>query len=117
MALLAAVVVVTNTVLVSVAQRTREIGIRRALGATRREVTAEVIAEAVLTAIVGGALGVLAAWAVLSVAGRISGLELPVRWTTAAWSLLAAGGAGVVAGWYPARLAARIDPIEALRQE
>jgi len=117
MALLAAVVVVTNTVLVSVAQRTREIGIRRALGATRREVTAEVIAEAVLTAIVGGALGVLTAWALLSVAGRISGLELPVRWTTAAWSLLAAGGAGVVAGWYPARLAARIDPIEALRQE
>ena len=75
------------------------------------------IAEAVLTAIAGGALGVLVAWAALSVAGRLSGLELPVRWTTAVWSLLAAGGAGVVAGWYPARLAARIDPIEALRQE
>lgn len=117
MALLAAVVVVTNTVLVSVAQRTREIGIRRALGATRAQVTAEVVAEALLTALLGGAAGVVVAWGVLTIAGRLTGLALPVSVSTAIASLLAAGGAGVVAGWYPARLAARIDPIEALRQE
>lgn len=117
MALLAAIVVVTNTVLVSVAQRTREIGIRRALGATRRQVTAEVVAEALLTALAGGTAGVLAAWTLLDVASRLTGAGLPVRWLTVLWSLLAAGGAGVIAGWYPARLAARIDPIEAVRQE
>lgn len=117
MALLTAIVVVTNTVLVSVAQRTREIGIRRALGATRRAVTSEVVAKAVLTTVLGGAVGILGAWAILSVAGRLTGLDLPVRATTAVWSLLAAGGAGMVAGWYPARVAARIDPIEAVHHE
>jgi putative ABC transport system permease protein len=117
MALLAAVVVVTNTVLVSVAQRTREIGIRRALGATRAQVTSEVVAEALLTALVGGTTGVIAAWGVLALASRLTGIELPMRSATIVWSLMAAGGAGVIAGWYPARLAARIDPIEALRQE
>jgi len=117
MALLAAVIVVTNTVLVSVAQRTREIGIRRALGASRGQVTAEVVAEALLTALAGGTAGVSAAWALLTVGGRLTGVDLPVQEVRVVWSLLAAGAAGVVAGWYPARVAARIDPIEALRQE
>jgi putative ABC transport system permease protein len=117
MALIAAVVVVTNTVLVSVAQRGREIGLRRALGATRRAVIGEVLAEAMLTALVGGAVGVLAAMSLLHVASRVTGLALPIDVATALWSLTAAGGAGILAGWYPARIAARIDPIEALRQE
>ena len=60
MALLASIVVVTNTTLVSVTQRTREIGVRRALGATRRQIVREVLLESALVALVGGAAGLLA---------------------------------------------------------
>ena len=68
MALLAAIVVVTNTTLVSVTQRTREIGVRRALGATRRDITLEVLAESSLIALCGGAVGLAAAKVLLSLA-------------------------------------------------
>ncbi len=117
MALLAAIVVVTNTTLVSVTQRTREIGVRRALGAARRDITIEVLAESSLIALLGGAIGLAAAKLLLLLASGPLALDLPLRWTTVAWSLGAAATSGVVAGWYPARRAARIDPIVAIRQE
>ena len=117
MALLAAIVVVTNTTLVSVTQRTREIGVRRALGAARRRIILEVLAESSLIALVGGAAGLVAAQALLALAGGAFDLDLPVRLSTVAWSLGAAGASGLAAGWYPARRAARIDVIAAIRQE
>jgi putative ABC transport system permease protein len=117
MALLAAIVVITNTTLVSVTQRTREIGVRRALGATRRHIVIEVLAESSLIAVAGGAVGLAGAQALLAVASGPLDLDLPVRVSTMAWSLGAAAASGIVAGWYPARRAARIDPIVAIRQE
>ena len=117
MALLAAIVVVTNTTLVSVTERTREIGVRRALGAARRDITLEVLAESSLIALVGGAVGLVGAQAVLALASGPLDIDLPVRLSTMAWSLGAAAASGIVAGWYPARRAARIDPIVAIRQE
>jgi putative ABC transport system permease protein len=117
MALLAAIVVVTNTTLVSVTQRTREIGVRRALGAARRDITMEVLAESSLIAVAGGAVGLIGAAGLLSLASGPLDLELPLRASTIAWSLGSAAASGIVAGWYPARRAARIDPIVAIRQE
>lgn len=117
MALLAAIVVVTNTTLVSVTQRTREIGVRRAVGAARISILVETMAESSVIAIVGGAVGVLiAATVVTAAAGRV-GVPLALEWRTIAGSLVAAGVAGVAAGWYPARRAASLDVITALRQE
>jgi putative ABC transport system permease protein len=117
MALLAAIVVVTNTTLVSVTQRTREIGIRRALGAARISILVETMAESSVIAVVGGAVGVLiAAAVVLAAAGRF-GVPLALEWSTLVGSLGAAGLAGIAAGWYPARRAASLDVITALRQE
>ncbi|MCZ7652927.1 MAG: ABC transporter permease [Thermoanaerobaculia bacterium] len=117
MALLAAIVVVANTTLVSVAQRTFEIGVRRAVGATRGEIVREVLAESTLVALVGGAIGT----AVVALATRVLagplGLELALAPRTVALAVGHAAGAGLLAGWYPARRASRVDIIRALRVE
>jgi putative ABC transport system permease protein len=117
MALLAAVVVVTNTTLVSVAQRTREIGVRRAVGATRREVVLETLAESSLVGLGGGLLGLAGAWGLTTLATRLSGVDVGLAADTAAASLGAAVLSGLAAGWYPARRAASIDVITAIRQD
>ena len=117
MALIAAVVVVANTTLVSVTQRTRDIGIRRAFGATRGSILVETLAESSGIALVGGAAGVLIAAAVIAAASTRVDVPLTLEWPTAAASVAAAAAAGVAAGWYPARRAASLDVITALRQE
>jgi len=117
MALLAAIVVVTNTVLVSVTQRTREIGVRRALGATRQSVLREVLAESALTAMIGGLAGLALALAVVSVLARVADLPVEVTTGTVVTSLLASALSGMVAGWYPARRATRLVIVDALRAE
>ena len=117
MALIAAIVVVTNTTLVSVTQRTREIGVRRALGATRASIIAETLAEAAIIALAGGALGLGIASLIIKAASAPLGLPLSIRWEVALGSLFAATLAGVAAGWYPARRAVSSDVIAALRQD
>lgn len=117
MALLAAIVVVTNTTLVSVTQRTREIGMRRAVGASRLSVLIETMAESSVIAVAGGAAGVLMAAAVIVAASGRVGIPLAIEWPTLAASVVAAGVAGLAAGWYPARRAVSLDVIAALRQE
>lgn len=117
MALLAAILVVTNTTLVSVTQRTREIGVRRALGASRFNIIVETLAEATLIAIIGGSLGLLAASGMVRLASAPLGLALTIAWPTALASLAAASLSGIAAGWYPARRAVSVDVNTALRQE
>jgi ABC-type antimicrobial peptide transport system permease subunit len=117
MALLAAIVVVTNTTLVSVTQRTREIGIRRAIGARRASILIETLAESGVIAVAGGIAGLIAAAVVLSAASRAVDIPLALEWPTASGSLVAAALSGLIAGWYPARRAASLNVITALRQE
>jgi putative ABC transport system permease protein len=117
MALLAAIVVVTNTVLVSVTTRTREIGVRRALGATRRQIMSEVLAEAVVVAVLGGAIGAAAAAGLIAVLSSSLGVPIAVRSDTVALGIAASALSGILAGWYPARRATRLDVITALRTE
>jgi putative ABC transport system permease protein len=117
MALIAAIVVVTNTTLVSVAQRTREIGVRRAVGAGRASVLVETLAESLLVAIAGGVVGLVVAAGVIAIAAVPIGVPLGLRWPVIAGSLASAGLSGLVAGWFPARRASRLDIVNALRHE
>ena len=101
MALIAAMVVVTNTTLVSVTERTREIGVRRAVGARRGNVIVETLAESLLVALVGGAAGLLLAVVALSVASGSIDVDLSLQWPVALASLAAAGLSGALVGLVP----------------
>jgi putative ABC transport system permease protein len=117
MALLAAIVVVTNTMLVSVTQKTREIGVRRALGATRGAIMREVVAESIFVSFVGGVAGTALMAVALGALSSALGIDLAVRGGTITWALAAAALSGLLAGYYPARRATRIDVIAAVRTE
>lgn len=108
---------VMNIMLVSVAERTREIGVRMALGARRRRILSQFVIEAVTLSLLGGVLGVL-----LGAGGAVLAREVwKIPASVPAWavllSLLSASGAGVVFGIYPAIRASRLDPVEAMRTE
>jgi putative ABC transport system permease protein len=117
MALLAAIVVITNTTLVSVTQKTREIGVRRALGASRNDIMREVVAESTLVSLAGGMAGTLLTAAAVSLLAGALQIDIVVKGSTVAWAIGAAGLSGLVAGYYPARRATRIDVIAAVRAE
>ncbi|HZD03064.1 MAG TPA: ABC transporter permease [Actinomycetes bacterium] len=108
---------VMNIMLVSVSERTREIGLRKAVGARTRDVLRQFLLEAVALTVSGGAIGILLGIAVALVVGRLS----PVPAAITGWSVVLAFGVsvavGVFFGVYPARKAARMQPIAALRYE
>jgi putative ABC transport system permease protein len=110
-------IVIMNIMLMSVNERTREIGIRKSMGATRRDIRNQFLAESVTLALLGGLLGLLAGGALATLVELVT--PLPARVTL--WSVFLAlglgAGVGVIFGVYPASRAARLDPINALRAE
>ncbi len=110
-------IVIMNIMMMSVSERTREIGIRKAMGATGRDIRRQFLAESVALAFIGGLTGVLVGWGMAALIATAS--PLPARIT--AWSVALAlslgAGVGVLFGVYPATRAARLDPIAALRAE
>jgi putative ABC transport system permease protein len=108
---------IMNIMLVSVTERTREIGIRLAIGALEREVLMQFLVEAVALSSLGGVLGiVLAIGASITLAGVLA-VPFVFNGGIVATAFLFSAAVGVVFGYFPARRAARLDPIEALRRE
>src|SRR5205807_1423273 len=116
-ALLAAGIGIMNIMLVSVTERTREIGIRRAVGAKKRNIMTQFITEAIVICEVGGVLGVVLGVAVGNGAAYLLKVPpaIPLDWV--AIGLLLCSLVGIIFGTYPAVKAANLDPIESLRYE
>jgi len=115
-ALLVGAIVIMNIMLVSVTERTKEIGIRKSLGARKVDVLKQFLIEAVTLSAIGGAVGVLLAWVIGII---MTSIFFPTNLSI--WAIVitigVSGGIGVLAGVFPAWKAARLDPIEALRAD
>ena len=110
-------IVIMNIMLMSVSERTREIGIRKAVGARSTDIERQFLAEAITLAILGGLLGVLAGWGFAEFVAAVSPLPARITWWSVALAVVLGATVGVIFGVYPARRAARLDPITALRAE
>jgi putative ABC transport system permease protein len=110
-------IVIMNIMLMAVNERTREIGIRKAVGARARDIENQFLAETIMLSAMGGVLGVLAGWSFAFLVSAVSPLPARTTWWSIVVALGLGGGIGVIFGVYPARRAARLDPITAMRSE
>jgi putative ABC transport system permease protein len=108
---------IMNIMLVSVTERTREIGIRKAIGALKRDILVQFLLESVLMSVLGGLLGIVLGWGMAEVGSKALGMSAVMDISTVLLATGFAGGVGLVFGLYPAWRAASLQPIEALRYE
>ena len=116
-ALLAAGIGIMNIMLVSVTERTREIGIRKSIGAQKSDILSQFMIEAVILCEIGGTVGVLAGIAGGNVVSILTNAPAVIPWDWVGIGLLSCSIVGFVFGVYPAWKASNLDPIEALRYE
>ena len=109
---------VMNIMLVSVRERTREIGLRKAVGARRRDILGQFLVEAMVLCSIGGLLGLLVAEGLLALVGfALPDLVAQTPWWARAFAFFGSAGVGLFFGLWPAWRAASLDPVEALRYE
>ena len=110
-------IVIMNIMLVAVAERTREIGIRKSIGARRRDILAQFLVESATLSVVGAAIGVALGIGLSQAVAAVSPLPAAVAPWSVVMAVVVGAGVGIIAGAYPASRAARLDPIFAMRQE
>jgi macrolide transport system ATP-binding/permease protein len=106
-----------HDLLVSVTERTREIGLRMAIGARRTHVLLQFLAESVILSVTGGIAGIIVGVAFSEMISIVAGWPAPISLAAVAGGFLFSAAVGIFFGYYPARKAASLDPIEALRYE
>jgi len=116
-ALVVGAIVIMNIMLVSVTERTKEIGIRKSLGARRVDILKQFLAESIALALSGGAIGVSVAYALSKLVATFTPIPTALPLIAVAVALLVSGSVGLIAGVYPAWRAANLDPIAAMRSE
>jgi putative ABC transport system permease protein len=115
--LIVGAIVIMNIMLVAVAERTREIGVRKSLGARRRDIMAQFLVESTTLSILGAAIGVALGAALAKVISTVTPLPAAIALWSVIVAVLVGAGVGIIAGVYPASRASRLDPVVALRSE
>ena len=110
-------IVIMNIMLVSVTERTKEIGVRKSIGARRMDILKQFLAESTLLSLIGGTIGVTIAFLLGKLVAALTPVPTALPWLAVAVALLVSGMVGLTSGVYPAWKAARLDPIEALRAD
>ncbi|HEX9093751.1 MAG TPA: ABC transporter permease [Coriobacteriia bacterium] len=108
---------IMNMMLTTVTERTREIGLRKAIGARSTDITSQFLMEAVTLTVLGGAIGIALGWGASLLVTATGLMTTEVSWNAVALAVGVCAGIGIVFGYYPARRAAKLDPIEALRYQ
>ncbi len=108
---------IMNIMLVSVTERTKEIGLRKAVGATRSDILAQFLVESIVISSFGGMLGVALAWVITLVLARVAGWNTSITLSSILLACIFSMGVGMIFGIYPARKASLLPPIDALRHE
>lgn len=108
---------IMNMMLTTVTERTREIGLRKAIGAKRKDVSIQFLAEAVMLTFLGGAVGIILGWVLSVIISGFAGIATSISPVTVLLAFGISAAIGIIFGYYPARRAAGLNPIEALRYE
>lgn len=108
---------IMNMMLTTVTERTKEIGLRKAIGAKRGDISQQFLAEAVLLTFLGGLIGVLFGWLAALIISKLANVAISISWPSVLLAFGVSAAIGIVFGYYPAQRAARLNPIDALRYE
>ncbi len=108
---------IMNMMLTTVTERTREIGLRKAIGAKRRDINLQFLSEAVTLTFVGGTIGIILGWLISAVVNSLGIIQTKVSILSILLAFGVSAAIGIIFGYYPARRASSLNPIEALRYE